>query len=87
MAKLQEQSADEQDKLQSEIKKLNQLVKQGDQDRLKSNDIEAELDSVKSSLVQKDNEIERLKFKLQSSSKNEVNDLAGLDSGADNSFE
>ena len=51
MGKLQEQSITEREGLEQQVKKLNQLVKQGEQDRQRANDLESELDSTKSSLT------------------------------------
>ena len=49
MGKLQEQSITEREGLEQQVKKLNQLVKQGEQDRQRANDLESELDNTKSS--------------------------------------
>ena len=51
MGKLQEQSINEREGLEQQVKKLNQLVKQGEQDKQRANDLESELDNAKSSLT------------------------------------
>ena len=51
MGKLQEQSITEREGLEQQVKKLNQLVKQGEQDRQRAHDLESELDNTKSSLT------------------------------------